>query len=148
MEESLRYPSLARLTPGPVADHNHLPPHSRHSCRACLSHSPHRQGPISNSPHHLRRPGYTSLPIRHCGTRYSRNELPFRCSTKKNDIIGALQLFEMDHTIFSAFFGSLWWNYLLEHPVIVSDSVGFCIRSPLIKSSFLSNLSLLRVPPA
>ena len=67
MGGSRRQPPLAQLNPGPVAGHNHLPPHSRCFCLTCLSHSPRRQGPPSNSPHHACRLGYTSPPMRHCG---------------------------------------------------------------------------------
>ena len=112
MEGSRRQLPLPRLTPSPVAGHNHLPPHFRRFCRACLSHSPRRQGPLSKSPHHSCRPVFTRPPMRLCGAWCSRNELPVRFSTDNNNLFGAHQLFEMDQAIFSLNF----WFLLVELP--------------------------------
>ena len=57
---------FARSIPRPVADRNHLPPHSRRFCCACLFHSSRRQDPLSNSLPLACQLGYTSPLMRHC----------------------------------------------------------------------------------
>ena len=113
--EFRRPPPLARSTPGPVADRNYLPSHSRRFCSAYLFHSLHKQDPLSNSLLLVCPLGCTSPLMRHCAVWCFCDEMLFGCSVDKTDLLGALLLFEMGRAIFLnnflvPFGGTTSWN--------------------------------------